>query len=73
MVEPQAEVIDRGSIRCRGLAPLCHQVEIGNPRDSREWKQVPAQGGSQIPSWYPSLARLPSHNRYQVLEIEGNE
>ncbi|KFQ60646.1 hypothetical protein N334_01172, partial [Pelecanus crispus] len=51
--------------------PSCQQAEGGDLRDGGEWKQVPAQGGRQIPSWPPSPSQLPLHNRYGALEVEG--
>jgi len=43
-------------------------VDLG---DRGEWKQVPAWGGRQIPSWPPSPPQLPLSNRYGALGCEG--
>ncbi|KFR02209.1 hypothetical protein Y956_05133, partial [Nipponia nippon] len=59
----------------RGEAPLpsCHQAEGGDPRDGGGWMQIPAQRSRRILSRPTSPPQVPLHNRYEALELEGQE
>lgn len=65
--------------RCRGNTPqiamdppTCHgQAERRDLRDGEEWKQVHAQHCRWAPSILSFPPKVPLHNRFEALELEG--
>ena len=57
---------DSAAVSSRSFPP-----PSGNLREEEEWKQVPAQRGGHPPSRPSSAPRVPLHNRFEALELEG--
>ncbi|KFP08496.1 hypothetical protein N300_08288, partial [Calypte anna] len=53
--------------------PSCHQTEGKDLRDMNEWKEVRPRKGTKKSSQPSPPSQLPLKNRYEALEIQGQE
>ncbi|KAK4813363.1 hypothetical protein QYF61_003562 [Mycteria americana] len=65
---------------CHALSPLRQEQEQQQPpaegsssKEESEWRRVHAHGGRRTPSLPTSPPQVPLYNRYEALEVEGQE